>query len=342
MSGDNEVNTQHEREHFHVDSFRPEDAEGLVRLFHEVYGDGYPIRLFYDPEAVIAANRDGRYLSIIARTDSGNVIGATHLYHSSPYKGLYESGLGLVQMQYRNAGVYGALISCVLNDYGPKNPHIEEIFGELVCNHVYTQKLAVNFGYVETAIEAALMPAGAYAAEKSAAGRVATLNVFRCYVPKPHRIYMPHVYDDILRRIYARLDDQRDLVLSAAAMPDTTLTKADLTVFDFARVGRMSFPELGGDFVSRLRELEDQARSKNAIVFQAWLNLNKPWVGQAVEILRDRGYFFGGALPRWFDTDGLLMQKLECPPDFEDIVLYSDFAKELLCFIRKDRESCSR
>ena len=74
------------------------------------------------------------------------------------------------------------------------------------------------------------------------------------------------------------------------------------------------------------------------VVSQASLNMNDACVGEAVDILRERGYFFGGPLPRWFDTDGLLMQKLDCPPDFEGIVLGSDFAKELLAFIREDRE----
>lgn len=336
MGQESEITTQ--QEPFHVDKFRPEDAESLVSLFHEVYGDGYPIKLFYDPEAIIAANHDGNYLSIIARTDSGKVIGATHLYHSSPYKGLYESGLGLVQMQYRNAGVYGAFLPYILNEYGPQNPHIEEIFGELVCNHVFSQKLAANFGSVETAIEVALMPAEAYTAEKSAAGRVATLDAFCCYVPKPHRIHVPRVYEEILHRIYARLDDKRDMVLSGATLPDTAVTKADMTIFDFARVARMAVPQLGSDFAARISELEEQARSKNVIVFQVWLNLTEPWVDHAVDILRDKGYFFGGALPRWFDGDGLLMQKLECPPDFDNIILLSEFSKELLQFIQEDRE----
>jgi len=61
-----------------------------------------------------------------------------------------------------------------------------------------------------------------------------------------------------------------------------------------------------------------------------------PWIGQAVDILRDAGYFFGGALPRWFDGDGLLMQKLDCPPYFEGLILESDFAKELLEIIKED------
>ena len=78
------------------------------------------------------------------------------------------------------------------------------------------------------------------------------------------------------------------------------------------------------------------------MVFQVWLNLTEPWAGEAVELLRGRGYFFGAAMPRWFDGDGLLMQKLDCPPDFEELVLLSDFSKELLEFIRADREYCRR
>lgn len=47
---------------FVVEAFRPSDADGIVRLFRTVYGDGYPIRLFYASEAVLAAHREGRYI----------------------------------------------------------------------------------------------------------------------------------------------------------------------------------------------------------------------------------------------------------------------------------------
>jgi hypothetical protein len=69
---------------------------------------------------------------------------------------------------------------------------------------------------------------------------------------------------------------------------------------------------------------------------QASVNLTIPWAGKAVDTLRDMGYFFGGALPRWFDGDGFLMQKLLCAPDFDSIQLVSDFAKNLLSVIKAD------
>ncbi|HPC03709.1 MAG TPA: hypothetical protein PKY58_06935 [Syntrophales bacterium] len=324
-------------EPFVVDAFRPEDAEGIARLFRAVYGEHYPIRLFYDPAALTEANRDGRYYSIVARTGRGEVIGVTHLYPSSPYPSLYEFGVGLVLKEYRNAGVNTRLTVYLFDEFIPRRPHIEEIFGEAVCNHPYTQRAIEPFRFIETGIEVALMPAEAYAREKSAPGRVATVCGFRCFQPKPHRVYLPAAYETFLRRIYGRLDDRRDLAVSGDPLPPGRSTRAEMTVFDFAKVARIAVRESGADLGTCLDRRETEAREKGVMVFQAWLNLAEPWAGKAADVLREAGYFFGGPLPRWFDSDGFLMQKLLCPPDFEDIVLHTDFAKELLEFIRKDK-----
>jgi hypothetical protein len=336
MSSDSDPAIPRGQESFTVDCFRPEDAAGIVSLFRSVYGEHYPIRLFYDPAAIIQANRDGRYYSIVARTPSGEVIGVNHLFPSAPCRSLYESGVGLVRKEYRSLGVNSRTLGYLYNDFIPRHPHIEEVYGEAVCNHPYMQKAIRPYGFVETAIEVALMPAEAYAKEKSAAGRVATLGAFRCYRPKPHRIFLPAAYDDVLRRIYGRLDDARELDPSVDRIPAGSASRAEMTVFDFARVARIAVHAVGEDFGARLAELEAQGREKKAVVFQVWVNLTTPWVGTAVEALRESGYFFGGALPRWFDGDGMLMQKLHCPPDFEGIVLESEFSKELLGVIQAD------
>jgi len=336
VKSDKDKAMNQEQEPFAVGSFRPEDADGIVDLFRAVYGEGYPIKLFYDPAAITAANREGRYYSICARTASGEVIGVVHLYLSAPCNSLYEWGVSLVRKECRNWGVNNRLGEFLCNKFVAGHPHIETLFGEAVCNHQYMQKAIGKLYFVEMAIEVALMPAEAYTREKSAAGRVATLTGFRCYKPKPHQIFLPQAYERELRWIYDRLADTRIVAVSEGELPGAKATRADLTVFDFARVARIAVAEVGGDFEDRLSALEGEALAKNAIVFQVSLNLTEPWVGAAVEVLRERGYFFGGPLPRWFDGDGLLMQKLLCSPDFEGIVLASDFAKQLLELIRED------
>lgn len=78
--------------------------------------------------------------------------------------------------------------------------------------------------------------------------------------------------------------------------------------------------------------------AEGAVVIQVFLPLDKPWVGALIEVLNRQGFFFSAVMPRWFDADALLMQKLVYPTDYDSIQLYSDFAKDLLQFIIRDRQ----
>ena len=326
------------REEFYIDTFRMEDAQGIVRLFRAVYGEHYPIQLFYDPQAIIAVNETGKYYSIVARTVSGNIVGVEHLFRSAPNPSTYEAGVGLVLKEYRNTGANTRMLEYLYDKFVPQKDNVEEVFGEPVCNHVVMQKAVARFRHVEMAMEIALMPAAAYAKEKSAMGRVTALSCFRCYKPKPHRIHIPAPYEQDLRWIYSRLDDSRDIVLSEGRAPAGLLSRIGMEMFDFAQVARIAVHEIGEDFSDAYSNIEMQAVAGKAVVLQAWLSLASPYVGSAVHTLRERGYFFGGALPRWFDSDGFLMQKLLCPPDFDGIVLESADAKQLLEIIKRDWE----
>ena len=69
-----------------IDLLRPEDAIGVVRLFRTVYGEGYPIPAFVDPEELIRANAEKRIISSVARTPSGDIVGHNAMFRSAPYQ----------------------------------------------------------------------------------------------------------------------------------------------------------------------------------------------------------------------------------------------------------------
>ncbi|HRY44950.1 MAG TPA: hypothetical protein P5164_13485 [Thermoanaerobaculia bacterium] len=324
-----------------VGPFREGDGEGIAALFREVYGDGYPVKVFYDPVALARANAEGETYSIVGRGAAGEVLGVSHLYRSAPYRRLFELGAGLVRKESRNLGLVARLIGYALNEWLPGREEIEEVFGEAVCNHTHSQRVGIALGFVETALEVALMPAEAYTKERSARGRVAALLSFRCYRPRPHTVFLPSPYRDELRFLYAALDDRRDLAEAHAPLPEDAATEATMEVFDFARVARIAVPRAGADLAARLDALEAEAGRKGVEVFQVWLNAAEPQVGAAAALLRERGYFLGGVLPRWLDTDGLLMQRLLCPPDFGENQLHSDRARDILALVRRDQERAS-
>ncbi|MBI5250523.1 MAG: GNAT family N-acetyltransferase, partial [Desulfomonile tiedjei] len=251
-----------------IGPFCPEDAEGIGALFKAVYGDAYPVRIFYNPQALTEANSEGTYYSIVARREDGKVVGAMHLFRSAPYEALYEVGSGLVLREYRNMGLNRRMFDFVFEQWIPQQQGIEEAWGEPVCNHVINQKAVVDLGYIEMALEVALMPAETYDQEKSASGRVAALSAFRCYRSSPHTVYLPLAYEKELRFLYSALDDERTFLISDQELPDGLESKADMTVFDFAGVCRIALRSLGSDFEAYIRELEAKAVDQRAVVLQ--------------------------------------------------------------------------
>lgn len=183
------------------------------------------------------------------------------------------------------------------------------------------------------------MPAQAYSKEQSASGRVTTLLDFKTLKPKPHTVYLPAVYEETMRFIYSGLDDSRDIALSGKDLPDFKTTELNIQIFDFARVARIAVTEAGADFERAFDEHEKATLDKGMAIIQVWLRLSWPWIGQVVDALRKRGYFLGGILPRWFDEDGMLMQKVVGEPNWEGIQLYAARAKELLKLVKADWES---
>ena len=328
---------------WNLDIFRPEDAEGIVKLYRAVYGEDYPVKAVYDPQQLIRQNEAGEAWRVVARSSNGEVIGHVAFYRSSPPNpGLYEHGQLLVRHDYRKTDVAFHLMEYSLAEI-PRSRNLDLIWGEAVCNHLFTQQTVRDNQFVEMGLELDLMPAESYAKALSGppthAGRVSTLVVFRSFVPRPQRLYLPGIYEETLRYIYAAADFGHSFEVSTHPLPADTVTQADVAVFREAGVARMNIDRIGADFEARLAVLESKASSGGSVIRQVFLRLSEPCIGAAVEILRRRGYFIGGAMPRWFDDDGLLMQKTLHAPDFEQIFLLTKRARKLCEIVQQDRES---
>lgn len=325
---------------YKIDLFRPSDAAGVAQLFKEVYGDGYPVKIVYNPEQLVTGFENGEYIPILARTPDNKIVGYTSLYRSAPHRGLYETGQTLVLPDYRKTPVAGLLFRYVMR-VAPTIPGLDVLFCEGVCNHTHIQRAGVMFKHVETAIEIDLMPAEAYETEHTASGRVSTLAMFRTFVQKPHVVYVPKVYEDFSRYIFNGLDDSRTVKISTDDLPSGGSTQIVTQVFDFAQLARITVYEVGFDFETAFDAEEKRLADRHCTVIQVWLQLSWPRINAVTGILRDRGFFLGGILPRWFGEDGFLMQKVFARPNWEGINLYTDRALQILRFIKDDWERTS-
>jgi len=325
-----------------IDLFRPEDAAGVTRLFRLVYGANYPIRAYIDPELLKNENRDRHIISSVARTANGDIVGHNALFQSAPYKNIYESGAGLVHKDYRGGhGIFTDLIAHGI-EVGHRDFGIELIYGESVCNHVFSQKAGYNLKMFTRAIEIDLMPAAAYNKEKSATGRVSTMLCFRTLISKPHTVYLPPLYEKQMNFLYKNLDDSRTIKLADQTLDESCKTKLDIEVFNFANVARIAVLEMGSDLSEILQTHERKLQESNIKVFQIWLNLAAPTVGDATAKLHKSGYFFGGLLPQWFGSDGLLLQKTVDAPHWDNMQIHYDDDLKLLEMVRSDWEQLSQ
>jgi len=316
--------------------FTPGDASGVVDLFRSVYGEGYPVRTYMDTELLIKENGAGRTISSVAKTASGEVVGHTSLFNSAPHPGTYESGAGVVHAAYRGGkGIFTELVAHGL-EIAAGMPNVQTVFGEPVCNHPFSQKLSMKLDFIIRALEVDLMPAAAYEKEASAAGRVAAFLAFKTLRLKPQTLYLPPVYRDDLHFFYEDLGDDRDFRTAEDHIPSGTLSDIQSQIFAFAGVARVSIHAIGADFSTCLDTLEQTFAREGIVVIQLWLKLDCPWAGAATEILRERGYFIGGALPRWFDIDGFLMQKICRQPDWDGICTVNDRGVQVLRRVRGD------
>ncbi len=113
-------------------------------------------------------------------------------------------------------------------------------------------------------------------------------------------------------------------------------SRAHIHFFGLQKVARIYVETIGEDFNSVLDGLEHAITENGSTISQVYLPLENSSADTAVDMLRAKGYFIGGLLPRWFNQDGLLMQKITGTPHFDQIRLYSARAEQLLGFIRND------
>ncbi len=325
-----------EGQEYTADYFRPSDGPGVARLFHAIYGDGYPIDTYYIPERLIDENRRGNIRSVVARTAAGDVVSHVAFYRSSPPNpNLYEYGVGLTLPAYRSTMAFFRATQLLMKLVGQNG--IDGFFGEAVCNHMTTQKLCRQARALETAVEPALMPARAYEAEQSATGRVGCIVGFRVKHDLRRILHVPAPYGNELRFLLQGLDLDRELVASGGLLPPGA-GEIEVKRFDFAGVARCMVMSPGAGLVGRLAELEERLVRDDYALIQFFVDLEKPWSGGVVEQLRSAGYSLGGLLPSWFGGDGLLLQKHFVDPDFDSMQIYSDRGRELVEMVRSDWE----
>lgn len=330
---------------YSLDFFTPDDAPGVVLLFRAVYGESFPVRTVYDPDELIRQDKAGEAYRMIARSPVGEVVGHISLFRSTPSNhSLYEVGCLMVRNDYRQTKLSFSLFDTLFTHL-IKRYQITQIWGEAVCNHLFSQQEAHRLGLFETALEMDLMPAAAYTTPgaQSVGGRVSTLTAFILLKTDPQTIYLPPGYHEFIRELYAPLNLDRTVHVSDPGLLPSGATRGEIQAYTEAGLARITLDAIGRDYTDWIDDTINRAEQEGAVVMQVIMKLTCSHSAWAVKHLNARGFFIGGILPVWLGDDGLLMQKIVGTPFFEGTHVYSRRAKMIKEVVLNDwKNRCNR
>ena len=308
-------------------------------IFRSVYGDAFPVPHVYRPELLAQELRQGRLSGALAFDGSGQPAGYVSIFHSAPNVRLWESGNLVVVPAFRRSDAGEVLATAAGTDgflYSAADS--DGLFREAVCCHYYTQVSSIKSGQADFALLLDELDGPSFRDNQAGSARISCVLNFRETSPPRRPVFLPAVYEPMLDRLFRQLQPRVRAAATAPLPQDGPPTRSEDHWFAAARTWKVAVWEIGPDWPAFLAELLTEAGRREAISLQITLNMACPCLGEAVRELRAQGFFFGGLAPRWFDADGLLLQRVfGYETEYDRTKLYSPVAKELLAYIRADR-----
>jgi ribosomal protein S18 acetylase RimI-like enzyme len=306
--------------------FRPSQAEAVVAAIRSVYADDYPIAGVYDPQFWISQNQGPELYTFVAEGPAQEVLGVVSFYQVAPFGELYEFGRLAVRPEHRQSGLGLKLLSGALEHFS-KESGAAGVLAELGCHWKVGQNMLHQLNFQEVALAVNMGPAETFAPERRSNQRFSAVLSYFDLRDRSQKVHLPPRWKELLFFCYGDLCLRRKQVDDGPALEGCCRLQSQYLVR--AAVARLDFLQLGADFVPQLSQAQEDYQRQGAQVVQLHLNLEDPFSPAAAEAAFQLGYRCCGLLPRWFDGDGLLLQRNTQPPDLSHDQLSSQRAQEL-------------
>lgn len=302
-------------------------------LYRKVYGDDFPVKSVYDPEALVASNKSGDLVNLLAFCD-GEVAGQAMVGRSPWNITLFEM-MGLIVLpEYRKSGI-AELLSRELIEKILPGVNWTARYTESTTAHRGSQKVDVRMGHVHSALALNILPSDAYSHDElfNVKDRVSCVMSFAEKEGlMPQRVVLPDIYGEHLKEIASylqpRVFDEDSGYIGA---------DSEFSVYPFESAGTVyiTATKTGGDFYRSLQKILQENSSSVTHILQLPLESG---ISEAVREAQSLGFFLGGYLPRWFKgSDGLLLQRSEVS-DWSSIKVLPGAGERLLDMVRKSME----
>ncbi len=325
-----------EQINFNIRRMKPEEAIEVCRCVYDCYGYSYANENIYFHERVAAMNQEGSLLSAVAVTQNEEMGGhfALIFYDNLPA----EMGIAVTKKKFRGQGFARQLGEFLVNEAlkkGLKGLQVKE-----VTAHPYTQKFCIKLGYKDCGLLLGHSPKSL--SFKGIADTLKQRNSdvlgFK-YLKRPlHRkIYAPLHHRSMITFLYHNIEDSVECILIKQPEPAGEHCITEVKVHTLRSLAEIFVVKSGHDTMKVLRGEMHKVFMDEIQVIELYLSLSDPMTPQYVPQLENLGFIFTGIMPETSQGDSLILQYFNgAHINYDQIVLVTDVARELLDYIRKN------
>lgn len=318
---------------------KEEEVIGIAECVYESYGYSYSYEDIYIPERWRAKIKQGEVVSAVAVSPEGTIAGHLALIKQKNNPHIVEIGSAATRPQYRGRSILNNLTSFLKNK--ALEIGLEGIFAEEVTIHAYTQKTTKQEGFKTIGFYLAIAPKSfsfKNIAEQIPQRESVVLGFFHLEKPKSKNIYPPPQHCQIIKEIYANLEQEISIVEADPnkfeLLPASHL---EVEVNHQMKVAKIYVSQYGKDIIHLLHKHILELKKIEMEIFNLHLDLEHFFTAEFVAIAEKIGFVFTGVMPGCSQADQLIMQFFNgIVVDYEKIHVECPMAKKILYYIKKN------
>ena len=329
------IRTQKTEFDFYVRPLKPEEALFVSQLAYYAYRVSYIYDKIYYPEMVKKLNEEGEMLSIVAvNSENEEIIGHVAAIKHEVSR-LPEMAVAFVNPSYRGGGCLHKTSEYLIDLLKTKNSI--GVIVHAVTTHPYSQKAAYKLNLRETALYISRStPLLMNEIKEDNQARESLLLMFLPLHPEDTKqIYVPAYHADMITEIYKNSCQSVEIITTDNGHASYK-EEAEIEVSsDTYKCGFILVKQYGYNITPLiLKTLKSLCVNRIESIY-VYLPLERPEITDSCKELEKAGFFFGGIMQTAEDQDYLMLQYLNNQMyNYDTLEVFSDFAKELVTYIR--------
>lgn len=306
----------------------------ICRAFYNEYGLTYGNDLVYYPERFYASIAKDQIHATVAVDEQERFAGFHATFEWTEVPGVWESGMAVVNANFRNAGVFKKMMA---RTYSYVHDEVKgKIFmGECVMTHEYSQKLRLR--YESTPIGFCFNFAKPNLAEstfKKSADYTSTALAASAFDINSKTVYLPEELHEAANYIYDLIKLDRT-ILTDVAEPEIENSISSVSYNNYMGTGKINISVIGKDYKEHIKNNLYELKNRGADGIMLYFTVDLPCFTKVYEAAKQEGFFFTGIIPNADQGDVVMMEKLvQSVVNYDSNVTISPFT-ELLEMVRK-------